>query len=60
MGSSGQNAVQAGAFWDGYFLGECLFLEENIPDLGFLAYQMSFTCNYLEKPWEPTKNHEKP
>ena len=37
MGSLGQNSVQAGAFWGGYFLGEYLFLEKNIPDLGFLG-----------------------
>ena len=37
LGSSGQNSVQAGAFWGGYFLEEYLFLEKNIPDLDFLG-----------------------
>ena len=37
MGLSGQNSVQAGAFWGGYFLGEHLLLEKHIPDLGFLG-----------------------
>ena len=63
MGSSGKNSVQADAFWGGHFLGEYLFLEKNIPDLGFLClsnaiYILPFTWNYLEKPWKPTENHE--
>ena len=37
LGSLGHNSVQAGAFWAGYFLGEHLFLEKNIPDLSFLG-----------------------
>ena len=37
MGSLGQNSVQADAFWGGYFLGEYLFLENDIPDIGFLG-----------------------
>ena len=37
MGLSGQNSVQAGAFWGGYFLGEYLLLEKNILDLEFLG-----------------------
>ena len=42
MGSSGQNSVQAGAFWGGYFFGKYLLLEKNIPDLDFLGLSTFF------------------
>ena len=51
MGSLGQNSVQAGAFWGGHFLGEYLFLEKNIPDLGFLGLSNALkTMETNQKP----------
>jgi hypothetical protein len=43
MGSSGQNSVQVGAFWGGYFLGEYLLLEKISLIWISLAYQMTKT-----------------
>ena len=44
-------------FGGGYFLEEYLFLEKNIPDLGFLGLSNAI---YMKLPWKTMETNQKP